>query len=224
MNSIKIFCEGITDQLFIADCLEVFWGVTTVRKPGKEKNKIDIAFGSNCEIIEIGGCSKLVNQIILDKLRDNSEEGGKNIVIFDADFAPNGIGMKTGTGNNGYLNAKQKLEDIRTNHGVDFEFYLWHNNSSDGEIENLLSQLIPQINMPIFDCINSHVTCLTCCGISDLNIADLKNQLSFYLHTLTSNSSLIKRDYKNKKCWEMDFAICNDLQNFKEFLDARLNS
>src|SRR4051794_36754286 len=101
MKKIIIFCEGITDQVFIADCLEYFFGINIIKRANpKDKHKLKITLGQESEIIDIEGCSKLSNKFYLDLLKDNSEEGGVNIIIFDADSA--------GSGNNGFHSATQK--------------------------------------------------------------------------------------------------------------------
>jgi len=217
MNKIIIFCEGITDQIFIGHCLSEFWKLD-LQKAFKNKKISSVKLGSYCEIIEIGGCGELKNQIVLDRMRDNKEEGGINLVIFDADYSVDNEGEKKGTGNNGYVSACQKLSDIKRQHNVEFDYYLWHNNSSDGEVEDLLLQLIPVEKQCVMNCIADHHSCLVATNIPGIKHADIKTRLSYYLFTLNYNSDLSSRDYSLKELWNLDYGSCEDLAKFKNFL------
>lgn len=222
MKIVKIFCEGVTDQVFIADCLEFFYQIKVDREINGEKVKM--SFKRNSEIIELNGCGNLSKDIYIDQLKDNQEEDGINIIILDADFSSTAKGEKKGTGNNGFKACKQKLEDIKKQHNVSFDYYLWHNNQDDGEVEDLICQLIPKDKQPVMDCIENHKSCLQQIEHLELNIADLKNQISFYLGTLKQDSGPRKRDYKNNNHWKLDINendtnIMTDLMKFKIFLD-----
>lgn len=218
MKRLKIFCEGITDQVFIADCLEKFYNIKINKKVNsKDSNKWDISFGEHCEIVELGGCSKLSDKFYQDMFKDNSEEGGLNIIIFDADFSPEAEGEKRGTGNNGFENATKKLENFKKQFA--FDFYLWPNNKIDGEVENLLRKLIPNSKEGVIKCIESHQNCLKQSQIENLKIADLKDQVGYYLHTVSKKSLPRFRDYKDNEFWDLSPAICDDLNTFKNFLD-----
>lgn len=82
-----IFCEGVTDQIFIADCIEKYFDIIFERKKNRKSDKkIDIGFENKIEIIEIGGCEKLSADIHVDRMKDNLSNEGANIVIFDADY------------------------------------------------------------------------------------------------------------------------------------------
>jgi len=220
MSHLLIFCEGTTDQIFIGHCLSTFWDLP-LKKEVNKKDKVitSLKIGDSCEIIGIGGCSKLKDPIYLNRLRDNTEEGGTNIVVFDADFSIEGEGEKQGNGNNGYNSAKQKLEDIRSNHEVAFDYYLWHNNASDGEIEHLLYQLIPQEKKIVMDCIETHHKCLVSTNIPEIKHADLKTRLSYYIYTMNYKSEPYLRDYGIKELWDLDCEKSEDLLKFRTFLN-----
>jgi hypothetical protein len=178
-KNVLIFCEGVTDQIFIADCLEIFYSVKVNREEKKAK-KIKMTFESG-RIEDIEGCNKLKMPIYLDALKDNSENGGTNLVIFDAD--------EKGRGNNSFVNAIQSLSDIKKNHQVNFDFYLWPNNCGDGEIENLIRQLIQPSREPVMNCIENHQNCLGATGFNDLRLATAKDLIRFYLYANSVNST-----------------------------------
>ena len=58
MKRIIIFCEGITDQVFIADCLAKFYNITVTRPKNKSKVGSETwSFGNNdSKIISTDGC------------------------------------------------------------------------------------------------------------------------------------------------------------------------
>lgn len=219
---ILIFCEGITDQIFIADCLETFYNIETIR----DSRKSNIEFtgsGINGQIINIEGCSKLSDPIHLNTMKDNSDLGGRNIVIFDADFT----GQQNG--NKGFNACKTKLDNLQTKNSqreeiVKFDYYIWPtNDNQDGEIENLLEKLIPQNKKPILDCISAHQLCLQSLEIDGLEIADLKKTIEYYLYTCKEKATKARdRDYKKQDLWNLDYQKNDDLGRFKKFLDKFL--
>lgn len=222
-NRIKIFCEGITDQVFIADCLNLFWNIEVNRIPNaKDKNKLLLTFGEKCEIINVDGCSKLDDDLYINMLKDNIESGGKNVVIFDADYEFDTKININKNGNNGFISAKQKLLNLQKHHNINFDFYLWHNNREDGDLEELLIRLIPEKKTTIINCIDSHQECLKKLNDTKLRIADKKTKLNYYLHIHYENEKPKDRDYKNTELWCLDTSTNSDLLLFIQFLEKCL--
>ena len=91
----KIFCEGIGDQIFIADFIEYHFDIIFQRDYNKKNDKIKV-HNAEIEIISIDGCTKIREQIYKEQFIDNTEKGGVNIIIFDADY------KDLGNGNNGF--------------------------------------------------------------------------------------------------------------------------
>lgn len=221
MIKYKIFCEGITDQVFIADCLEIFYTYTSIREKikgtSKNSDKLKIIINDNIEVIEVGGCEKLSVDIYSSMLEDNVANGGVNIIVFDADYAGKI------NGNKGHELCVKKLEDIKRNKSLVFEYYLWPNDKGDGIIEDLLRKLIPTDNECIYGCIEAHHLCLESLPITDLRVAELKEKVGYYLYTVNKASRPSCRDYKDSKFWNLDVGSVDDLANFKSFLDAFFN-
>jgi hypothetical protein len=243
---ILIFCEGVTDQIFIADCLEIFLKATSSRidrvvktKNGGEEPKKEIKFecGEHIEgeIIDVGGCSKLSGQgfqfsetedntlttptngrakqsFHLSNMEDNTELDGVNIVVFDADYT----GKRNG--NRGFSTCDTKLKNIKETRQVVFDHYIWPNDKDDGEIENLLRQLIPIHKEPIMNCIESHQTCLQNLEIENLRLTELKDKIGYYLHTSMKESAARFRNYKDTDFWDLGVKENRDLEKFKTFL------
>lgn len=220
MSTIKIFCEGVTDQVFIADCLEKFYGIKTERKESKKNRRrngqsiirLEITF-NNGEIIDVGGCSKLTKRLHLENLKDNTEKKGTNLVVFDADV--------TGRGNNSFRSANQKLENIKTNNEVFFDHYLWPNNENDGEIEDILRKIIVSEREIIMKCIEGHQECLKSTGFKDLRQSSEKDMIRFYIYTHNIEKSESRyADYKDARLWSLNPDEIPELRKFKDFLDT----
>lgn len=209
---VKIFCEGITDQIFLADFIEVNFGYQFKRYQKKDKTRLDVLCEKKIEIIEIGGCNKLKNQIYIDSLADNFNGGGINIVIFDADH------KAKGNGNKGFENCKNKLENLKLNKSVQFEYFIWPNYEDEGEIEDLLRKLIPKSREDIFNCIDSHQDCISKLKHENLKYAELKEKVGYYLFTCNMKSPPKDRDYKDKEYWNLKLDDCNDLKKLHKFL------
>lgn len=211
MNKLSIFCEGVTDQLFLADFLESFYDIKLERVPNKSKIKVFNKI-KEIEIVDVGGCTNLSNPLYLNTLKDNKDLSIQNIVIFDADI--------TGqiNGNKGFNACKQKLDNLRKNKDVDFQYYIWPNNNDDGIIENLLKELIPKEKEKVYNCIESHQECLLSLNDEKLKIADLKDKISYYLFTCKSDSRVKNRNYKDTDFWNLDL-INTGLNKLKLFLD-----
>ena len=167
MRRVLIFCEGVTDQIFITDCLELFYGIVCNRIIKKGKN-VEVSFDKNSAIVDVGGCSKLSDPIFVSQMEDNSELGGVNIIVFDADV-PGRMNANSGKiGNNGFSNCTNKLEALKANKKLSFHYYIWPNHREDGMIEDLLRKLIPQSKEPILNCIESHKNCLESLSMQNL--------------------------------------------------------
>ena len=219
MKRLLILCEGVTDQIFIADCIENFYG-TKCKRQIKKKNdveKIEISFDSHSKIVEVGGCSKLVDPIFIAMMEDNSAYGGTNLIVFDADFETEDFGKKDG--NNGFKSCARKIEDIKNNNNLDIKYYLWPDNSQDGTIENLLRKLIPKEKQPILDCIENHGNCIRSLGLGNLKVAGLKEHINYYLFTSGQKSESRRRDYQNSAYWNLNLVEVYELKLLKMFLD-----
>lgn len=209
---IKIFCEGIGDQIFIADFIESIFEVRFTRETSlKNKDKIIIK-NEKIEIIPIDGCKKIKQDIFKDLFINNSDIGGKNILIFDADFT-------NVNGNNGFVNCSRMVEELK-NHPekpIIFEHYLWPNNQDDGLFEDLLIKIIPDKHLPVIKCISSHQECLSSLHDLNINVPGIKEKISYYLYMFNQDSKASKRRFNNEY-WCLDINKCEELLNLKKFL------
>lgn len=204
----KIIVEGIADQCFLIYYLKHLYAC-------------DI---SSEDVIKCGGWTtlnslKLEGEEIRQALRKNSDNGGVNLIIFDAD-----------------TDIEQRRNEIKTwgsVHDLNFELFLLPDNETQGALEELLEQIINPVNQPIFDCWQMYEENLLKQEIPGrtpppLTIPAKKTKIYGYLEVLLGNSSKEKerikenkRDYSKTEHWNLNSEV---LRNLKEFLDRNLLS
>ena len=168
---------------------------------------------------DTGGYQKLRKEDAINAMRQNTDAGGKNLVIFDADED---------------CEARRKeLLAIRDEFGVEFELFLLPNNKDAGELEDMLEQIINPDNQPVMDCWATYEDELEKVRIPTktpptLTIPAKKTKIYAYLETLLgktrSQKKLIKdanHDYENTQHWNLDAEY---LKPLKEFIDRNLSN
>ena len=203
MNKFLIIVEGEADKRFFEDYYHHLFHEKTpagsIMHPGKDS--------------DTGGYMKLRKEDSINALRQNTDAGGKNIVIFDADED---------------CEARRKeLLAIQEEFGVQFELFLLPNNNDSGELEDTLEQIINPNNQSVMDCWDTYEGELEKVRIPTktpptLTIPAKKTKIYAYLETLLGKSrsqkKLIKdanRNYENTEHWNLDAEY---LESLKEFL------
>ena len=145
-------------------------------------------------------------------MRQNTDAGGKNLVIFDAD--------------DDCETRRQELLAIQEEFGVEFELFLLPNNKDAGELEDMLEQIINPNNQPVMDCWATYEGELKKVRIPTktpptLTIPAKKTKIYAYLETLLgktrSQKKLIKdanRNYENTEHWNLDAEYLDPLKKF----------
>jgi hypothetical protein len=192
MSRKVIVVEGAADEKFIIDYLK-YLGIY---------NEQDWKISVN------GGCAKN-NPAVKDALRVNKNDGGTNLIIFDADN-----------------DCEKRREEIQKNFNeyVDKEnVFLFPDNQSNGCLETLLERIA--VNTEIFDCWKKYEDCLKCKN-TEYTTPSLKSKMYAYLEAQLPNTNSGKekikdgkRDYTNKEHWNLAHEALNPL---KEFLTTQL--
>lgn len=139
--------------------------------------------------------------------------GDTSIVIFDADTEQN-FG--------GYNKRKQEIEKIKNDNAMDFELFLWPNNSDDGDFESLLIEMINQNHDGVLDCFDKYEMCV---GGHDpegelYNLPGRKAKIYTYIEMMKKSKEeqeSFKRGYwlfNRPDLWNMDAPAGNALKNF----------
>ena len=168
-------------------------------------------------IIHTGGYKKLADEVILRQMQMNTDQGGVNLVIFDAD--------------DDYKTRWEELSSLKEQYGVEFELFLFPNNQDTGALEDLLENIINSNNRPILDCWENYEEELRKLEIPGrtpppLTTPAKKTKIYGYLEALLGESKkekkMIKekeRNYKNASHWDLDAEY---LERLKEFVGKNL--
>ncbi len=161
---------------------------------------------------ETGGYTKLRKEDAINAMRQNTDAGGKNLVIFDAD--------------DNFDSRRKELLAIKDEFGVEFELFLLPNDKDAGELEDMLEQIINPDNQPVMDCWQTYEGELKKVRIPSktpptLTIPAKKTKIYAYLETLLGKSrsqkKLIKdanRNYGNTQHWDLDSEYLEPLREF----------
>lgn len=207
MKRFQIIVEGDADKKFFEDYYHHIFGEKapkgSITHPGKDG--------------DTGGYQKLKSEDAIGLMRQNTDMGGINLVIFDADEDTEA--------------RRSELLIIKEEFGVEFELFLLPNDKDAGALENLLENIINPNNQPVMDCWQTYEEKLREVRIPSktpptLTIPANKTKIYAYLETLLGKSrsqkKLIKdanRNYKNAQHWNLDAKY---LEPLKEFLQKWL--
>ena len=202
MKRFLIIVEGDADKKFIQDYYHHLFGEEA------PENSI-IHSGKNSDT---GGLGKLKSEETLQALRQNTDQGGVNLVIFDADENP--------------AERRAELLAIKEAYGVEFELFLLPNDKDAGALEDLLENIINPDNQPVMNCWQTYEGELAKVRIPTktpptLTIPAKKTKIYAYLETLLgktrSQKELIKdrnRNYKNTQHWNLEAKYLEPLREY----------
>lgn len=201
-----IVVEGVSDKRLIEQYCSV------LKSAGQIKADIEI------EVQKVGGWTTIDSpsgEVYRNNMKRNTS--GKNLIIFDADAAP-----------------VQRSSDILTwkqKYDINFELFLFPNNSDPGAIETLLEGIINPINQCVIDCWHEYERNLEKQHIAwktppQPTCPSEKSKIYGYLEALVgttkSEKELIKdqkRDFTIPEHWDLN---AQAIQPLKEFLVAHL--
>lgn len=196
---IKIFVEGVADLRFLQQFIEYHFNYSLDK--------------DNHEVIIANGWEKIKTHsgAFLNEMRHNSDDGGNNLLIFDAD--------------SDYSSRFNDLEQWSNENHVQMDIFLFPNNHDRGDLESLLEHGINPNNKPVFDCWNDYEKSLKKIKIPGRNIPltipARKTKIYAYLEVLLGQSKkqkkLIKemnRDYQNINHWDLNAPYLKDLKVF----------
>lgn len=201
MKKFLIIVEGDADKKFVEDYYHHLFQMVAPK---------DSIYAS-------GGYKNLSNESILQRMRMNTDQGGVNLVIFDAD--------------DDYEARWKELSSIKERDGVEFELFLFPDNRDAGALEDMLENIINTRNRPILDCWENYEKELVQLQIEGrtpppLTTPAKKTKIYGYLEALLGESKNEKkkikekeRDYENSLHWDLDAEY---LERLKEFLTKSL--
>lgn len=182
-----VFVESILKQLF-----------------GDEwKNKV--------EIIRVNGKDNLAS--LVPQMQDCTEQDGKNLVLFDADFPEN---------QGGFADRQSELINLQNKLGVSFELFLFPNNHDDGDVESCFEMMMLPQHSHIIDCFNDFEVCLG----HDYVHPNRKARCHTYISSMPMSNAKREKigtgqwQFDNPDFWDIN---ASGLQPLKDFLRGHLS-
>jgi hypothetical protein len=139
----------------------------------------------------------------------NTAVGGNNIVILDGYF--------------GVDKDHDKLEELKTSLGIDFDYFILPNNKDEGKLEDLLYQIIPTKYNAIKICFSDYETAVFNASLADkkstYNLPSTASKIHAYLDVVLESKDremlhIETRDYKVGKYWDIHSSATDPLSQF----------
>ena len=170
------------------------------------------------EIVPTSGYTNLMNPKMpyLENLRSNSDAGGINIVIFDADTDKNG---------GGFEKRRNELIKRRDELGRHFHLFLWPNNKDDGDVEVLIESIARKDLYPeFFECFSKYEHCMSKRkkenGDTFYTMPNRKGKLYTYFNALPISNTKKKQfgkgnwQWQNKDIWDFESSTLEPIKVF----------
>jgi hypothetical protein len=206
---IRIFCEGISDQRFLRDFLQVHYNIN-VSDENLKKNRF---------IENMGSWNKL--NIQKDKIVESFSDY-TSLIFLDADDEK--VIDKPGfEATIEYVN-----ELMKSWNWTKYDIFVLPNNQDSGTVEDLLQNVINKKHSQIFECWNEFEKCLS--KKDELfTIPAKKSKIYSYLECLHGITNKEKdkckdsfRDFQDENLWEIRNLENPYILKLKEFLDKHL--
>ena len=158
------------------------------------------------EIIPLNGKDTL--HLAKNQFLQNTAEGGRNLIAFDADSEEN-LG--------GYRRRKDDLVSKLNQLDITAELFLWPDDSEDGDFETLLESIARKdLHSQFFDCFNDYEACL--------GREYLKPNRKGKLHTYVSSRKLSNNQrrsigsgewlFENENLWNLEAPSLTPIKKF----------
>lgn len=203
---VKIFIEGKDKNVPESDFLLAIL------------NHIGIA-PEQYEIVCVGGYTNLMDSKdmpFISILQSNTDSGGRNLVVFDADFPTN---------KGGFAVRCRELIRRRDELGLDFELFLWPDNNSAGDVEVLMESIARTDLYPeFFCCFSKYENCMlkrkNDRGEPFYCIPNRKGKLHTYFNALPISNNKKKKfgsgqwRWSDPEIWNLDSEALNPIKKF----------
>ena len=175
----------------------------------------------DCTIYCIDGIGNLFNETICNQISLAQLSGDQVIILADADTIAKGYG---------YAKRKQEIVNGMTAKGITFPYFIYPDNGSDGDVEDLMLKAARRdLHKVFFDCFEDYEKCVS--GVKDsegepmYNVPNLKGKLHTYMSAQKLSRKFKDRFgrgdwlFENIKFWDL---YVSDLDSLKAFLAANL--
>ncbi|MEM7657582.1 MAG: DUF3226 domain-containing protein [Bacteroidota bacterium] len=180
--------EGDADRTFLLDVIH---------------SRFDLPFSAK-HILTSNGWTGVGNQAIRNRMEANHDQGGQNVIIFDAD---DDCGQRT-----------QEINELFRAAPFSYAIFLFPNHQDPGDLETLLLQLLARDKQSINQCWDQYEVCLQESGLA-LSLPNRKARVYAYLSALLDKTKQRKakdrfRDYTNREHWQLDHPAIDPLITF----------
>lgn len=163
-----------------------------------------MGIASGFEIVTVGGKNGLSNAV--NTFYQNTDNGGINLIIFDADSPTNGGGYAIR-----YAEITNEISQLGIQVGGVF---LFPDNDTDGDFESLLEGLVPIEKNGILNCFEVFESCLRQLPFTEsIRMPGRKRKMFVY------KDVLVKKDdktfaFENADIWDFESPMANRLKTF----------
>ena len=145
---------------------------------------------------------------VKQSMQDAFDECSKFIILFDADkdFAKRKTLIDT------WVKKHQQIIDKK----FEYDIFLFPDNQSNGNFEDLLKGIVNDKHRKIFCCLDAMQNCLEKEGYGNYH-PDLKQKIYVYLTCLVDKEYKIKSNdylFENKEYWNLDHPDLQELEKF----------
>ncbi|WP_444626820.1 DUF3226 domain-containing protein [Flavobacterium columnare] len=204
----RIFCEGISDQRYLRDFLNVHYNIEVTDKDLKGNRYI--------QVLQSWNTLPTFKEKITETFSDYT-----SLIFLDADDEK--VIDKAG-----FAETLKFVEDLMNEWKWDkFDVFVLPNNQDIGTIEDLLENVINKKNEHIFDCWNEFENCLG--KNNSLTIPAKKSKIYNYLECLHGLTNQEKdkckdpnRDFKDENLWEIKNLENPYIVRMKDFFDKHI--
>lgn len=175
---VVLFGEGKADERFLEDFVKYHFAIEKIK------------------YVNVKGKDSI--HLVRNEFEKNTDQGGVNLLIFDADS-----------------NFHAALDNVNTQKvacEIEFETFLFPNNADTGALEELLLQLTVPEHQGIFECFVPFNACLSDKN-QHYNVPDLKTRIYSYLAFQNFEPKDPARNYL-VDCWNLDAPYAQPLKDF----------
>jgi len=165
------------------------------------------------ESINAGGWTNL--HLIVNKFKENTDLGGTNLIVFDADTFQNG---------GGFTKRLIQLESKQKELKIEFKLFLFPNHKSNGDFELLLEQIINPAHSGLLNCFSTYEACIVQLNKSaqtemfktPMRKAKIYSYVDAFLKSQHENDQMKKDDYffSNSQYWDFNSPNLDPLKSF----------
>jgi hypothetical protein len=208
--NIRIFCEGISDQRFLRDFLEVHYKASISDKMLSENNLIH----------NLGSWNKLKDR---KGIITGANSDYISLIFLDADD-------EKVTDKPGFEATIKFVKNLMTTwNWTKYDIFVLPNHQDKGTVEDLLENVINKKHSQIFECWNEFEKCLS--KDKSLTIPAKKSKIYSYLECLHGVTNQEKdkckdpnRDFQDENLWEIKNLDNPYIKKLKDFFDIHLKA